>query len=45
VTTLADLPEAQVDMRTVVLIGCSRSETLQGRFVTRRGYLEGIDRR
>lgn len=41
VTTLADLPEAQVDMRTVVVIGCSRTTTLDGRIVTRRGYLDG----
>ena len=40
VTTLADLPEADVDMRTVVVIGCSRTETLDGRLVTRRGYLD-----
>jgi precorrin-3B C17-methyltransferase len=39
VTTLAVLPEAHVDMRSIVVIGCSRTRILQGRMVTRRGYL------
>ena len=39
-TTLAELPEAEVDMRTVVVIGCSRTAILAGRMVTRRGYLD-----
>jgi cobalt-precorrin 5A hydrolase/precorrin-3B C17-methyltransferase len=41
VTTLGELPEDQVDMRTVVVVGCSRTATLSGRIVTRRGYLAG----
>jgi cobalt-precorrin 5A hydrolase/precorrin-3B C17-methyltransferase len=40
VTTLGALPEDEVDMRTVVVIGCSRTAILDGRIVTRRGYLE-----
>jgi precorrin-3B C17-methyltransferase len=40
VTTLGDLPVDQVDMRTVVVVGCSGTESLGGRLVTRRGYLE-----
>ena len=38
VTTLADLPLGQVDMKTVLVIGCSRTAVLDGRLVTRRGY-------
>lgn len=44
VTTLADLPESEVDMRTVVVIGCSRTAILDGRIVTRRGYLDSEGR-
>jgi cobalt-precorrin 5A hydrolase / precorrin-3B C17-methyltransferase len=39
VTTLGALPAEEVDMRTVVVIGCSRTAVLDGRIVTRRGYL------
>lgn len=41
VATLGALPDERVDMRTVVVVGCSRTENLGGRLVTRRGYLEG----
>jgi cobalt-precorrin 5A hydrolase/precorrin-3B C17-methyltransferase len=40
ITTLGDLPAEQVDMRTVVVVGCSRTAVLDGRIVTRRGYLD-----
>jgi precorrin-3B C17-methyltransferase len=40
VTTLGELPAEQVDMRTVVVVGCSRTVNLGGRLGTRRGYLE-----
>lgn len=40
VTTLGDLAVDQVDMRTVVVIGSARTEVLNGKMVTRRGYLE-----
>ncbi|MGE3913916.1 MAG: precorrin-3B C(17)-methyltransferase, partial [Chloroflexota bacterium] len=40
VTTLGDLAVGQVDMRTVVVIGSARTEVLNGKMVTRRGYLE-----
>ncbi|MCC7369586.1 MAG: precorrin-3B C(17)-methyltransferase [Chloroflexi bacterium] len=40
VTTLAELTVDDVDMRTVVVVGCSRTELLDGVMVTRRGYLE-----
>ena len=36
--TLAELPVADVDMVTVVLIGNSRSAIINNRMVTRRGY-------
>jgi cobalt-precorrin 5A hydrolase/precorrin-3B C17-methyltransferase len=39
VTTLGELPAEQVDMRTVVVIGSTRTATLGGRMVSRRGYL------
>jgi precorrin-3B methylase len=38
VTTLGDLPLGQVDMKTVLVIGCSRTAVLDCRLVTRRGY-------
>jgi len=41
VSTLGDLPLDQVDMRTVRVIGCSRTVVLDGRMVTRRGYQDG----
>lgn len=45
VTTLGTLAaEDQIDMRTVVVVGCSRTALLDGRIVTRRGYLDGEDR-
>ena len=37
--TLSELPIAEVDMVTVVLIGNSRSAIINNRMVTRRGYL------
>jgi cobalt-precorrin 5A hydrolase/precorrin-3B C17-methyltransferase len=40
VTTLGEIPAEQVDMRTVVVIGCSRTANLGGKLVTRRGYLD-----
>lgn len=36
---LEELTVDDVDMRTVVVIGCSRTEVLDGVMVTRRGYL------
>jgi cobalt-precorrin 5A hydrolase/precorrin-3B C17-methyltransferase len=36
---LEELTVDDVDMRTVVVIGCSRTEVLDGYMVTRRGYL------
>jgi precorrin-3B methylase len=41
VTTLADLPVDRIDMRTVLVIGCSRTVVLGGRMVTQRGYARG----
>lgn len=38
-TTLGDLLPEHIDMRTVVVIGSSRTATLGGRMVSRRGYL------
>jgi precorrin-3B C17-methyltransferase len=40
ITTLEDLPDSyyRIDMSTTVIIGCSRTENLGGRMVTRRGY-------
>lgn len=38
VTTLGDLPLDRIDMKTVVVVGCSRTTVLDGRLVTRRGY-------
>ena len=45
VTTLADLPESEVDMRTVVVIGCSRTAAARRPDRHRRGYLDGEARR
>jgi cobalt-precorrin 5A hydrolase / precorrin-3B C17-methyltransferase len=39
-TTLGELNVEHVDMRTVVVIGCSRTVVMDGRMVTRRGYLD-----
>jgi precorrin-3B C17-methyltransferase len=41
-STLGELPLDQVDMRTVLVIGCSRTEVLAGRLVTRRGYQDAV---
>ncbi len=40
ICTLEDLPDYyhRIDMSTTVIIGCSRTENLGGRMVTRRGY-------
>ncbi|MDD4889261.1 MAG: precorrin-3B C(17)-methyltransferase, partial [Phycisphaerae bacterium] len=38
VTDLARLPEAEVDMRTIVIVGNRTSRLLDGWFVTPRGY-------
>lgn len=40
ITTLEDLPDFyhRIDMSTTVIIGCSRTENLGERMVTRRGY-------
>ena len=38
ISTLGELPLDQVDMRTVLVIGCSRTVVLDRRMVTRRGY-------
>ncbi|QBI19816.1 precorrin-3B C(17)-methyltransferase [Egibacter rhizosphaerae] len=43
-TTLGELDPATVDMRTVVVIGSSRSVVVGGRFVTPRGYEPQGDR-
>lgn len=37
-TTLGELREAPVDMRTIVIVGSSQTEVLADRLVTRRGY-------
>jgi precorrin-3B C17-methyltransferase len=39
VTTLAEAPEAPVDMQTIVILGNSQSFEHQGRMVTPRGYM------
>jgi precorrin-3B C17-methyltransferase len=46
VTTLALAPQAEVDMRTVVVVGSSQTYAWNGWMVTPRGYLEkyGADR-
>jgi precorrin-3B C17-methyltransferase len=38
VTTLGQLLAAEIDMRSIVIIGNSHSKNLAGRFVTPRGY-------
>ncbi len=38
IITLADLPTAEIDMVTVVIIGNSRSYVQDGKLITRRGY-------
>jgi len=40
ITTLEDLPDfyQHIDMSTTIIIGCSKTENLSGRMVTRRGY-------
>ncbi|MFZ2071887.1 MAG: precorrin-3B C(17)-methyltransferase [Halobacteriota archaeon] len=40
ICTLEDLPDCyhRIDMSTTVIIGCSRTENIGGRMVTRRGY-------
>jgi cobalt-precorrin 5A hydrolase/precorrin-3B C17-methyltransferase len=38
ITTLAELDVEQVDMMTVVLVGCSQTQLVAGRMVTPRGY-------
>jgi cobalt-precorrin 5A hydrolase/precorrin-3B C17-methyltransferase len=38
ITTLAELAEADIDMRTVVIVGNSRTRIIDGRMVTLRGY-------
>lgn len=38
-TSLAEAPQAPVDMQTIVIIGNSQSFTYQGRMVTPRGYV------
>ncbi len=38
VTTLADLPQSEVDMTTLVIVGNSRTFVHSGRMVTPRGY-------
>ena len=40
ITALEDLPDSyhRIDMSTTVVIGCSQTENLGGRMVTRRGY-------
>ncbi|MFN8636699.1 MAG: precorrin-3B C(17)-methyltransferase [Chloroflexota bacterium] len=40
VMSLRELTVGHVDMLSVVVVGCSRTETLDGWMVTRRGYLE-----
>lgn len=37
-TTLADFDPAVVDMYTTVVVGCSQSRIVAGRFITPRGY-------
>lgn len=38
VTTLADVDPAEVDMYSVVVVGCSQSRVIDGHLVTPRGY-------
>jgi cobalt-precorrin 5A hydrolase/precorrin-3B C17-methyltransferase len=38
ITTLAELAQQEIDMRTIVIIGNSRTEIVNGRMVTGRGY-------
>jgi precorrin-3B C17-methyltransferase len=37
-TTLSELPQAEVDMITIVIVGNSRTYVAYGKMVTRRGY-------
>ena len=43
VTTLADLPDAAVDMQTILFIGNSTTSTYEGFMVTPRGYARKYD--
>ncbi len=45
ITALEDLPDSyhRIDMSTTVVIGCSQTENLGGRMVTRRGYERKYD--
>jgi len=43
ITTLARLPEAAIDMLSVVLVGNSRTYLHQGKMVTPRGYADKYD--
>lgn len=36
--TLAELPQAEIDMVTLIIVGNSRTEVYNGKMVTRRGY-------
>lgn len=42
-TTLSDLPQADVDMVTTVLVGNDRTYVARGKMVTRRGYAAKYD--
>lgn len=41
ICTLADLPDADIDMLTTVIVGNSQTKVINGRLVTPRGY-QGI---
>jgi precorrin-3B C17-methyltransferase len=43
VTTLAELPQAEVDMQTILFIGNSTTSTYEGFMVTPRGYARKYD--
>lgn len=45
VTTLGDLPRAEVDMQTIVFVGNSTTEVYEGFMVTPRGYARKYDMR
>lgn len=45
ITTLGALSEDAVDMKTVLIVGCSRTTTVGPWLVTRRGYLDRVSDR
>jgi precorrin-3B C17-methyltransferase len=43
VTTLSELPNAEIDMVTIVIVGSERTYVADGKMVTRRGYRAKYD--